>query len=70
MRRTSEIWRASYVEGALKSKINLFSDTELRPIKREMMFQLHNLLPAVVSADPDLIYVTEDNIDGLSVIGK
>ena len=58
------VWRA------LKSKINLFSDSELRPIKREMMFQLHNLLPAVVSADPDLIDVTEDNIDGLSVIGK
>ena len=55
---------------ALKSKLNLFSDSELRPIKREMMLQLHNLLPAVVSADPDLIDVTEDNIDGLSVIGK
>ena len=58
------VWRA------LKSKIHLFSDSELRPIKREMMFQLHNLLPAVVEADPDLIDVTEDNIDGLSVIGK
>ena len=59
-----DVWRA------LKSKINLFSDSELKPIKREMMFQLHNLLPAVVSADPDLIDVTEDNIDGLSIIGK
>ena len=58
------VWRA------LKKKLNIFSDSELRPIKREMMLQLHNLLPAVVSADPDLIDVTEDNIDGLSVIGK
>ena len=61
---------ADSVWKALKSKVDLFSAPELRPIKREMMLQLQNLLPAVVRADEDLIDVSEDNIDGLSLIGR
>ena len=66
-------WTSSSADSvwkALKSKVDLFSAPELRPIKREMMLQLQNLLPAVVRADEDLIDVSEDYIDGLSLIGR
>ena len=53
----------------LKSKLALFQDPSLKPIKRDLMIQLHNLLPAIATHDADLIDVTEDNIDGISLIG-
>jgi len=56
------VWRG------LKSK--LFSGRDVRPFNREMMLQLNNLLPAVALSDPHLLDVTEENIDGLSIIGK
>lgn len=54
----------------LKKKLAIFQDASLRPIKRDLMIQLYNLLPAVVSEDEDLLDVTEDSIDGISIIGK
>ena len=53
----------------LKAKLALFQDPSLKPIKRDLMIQLHNLLPAIATHDADLIDVTEDNIDGISLIG-
>ena len=53
----------------LKAKLALFEDPSLKPIKRDLMIQLHNLLPAIATHDADLIDVTEDNIDGISLIG-
>ena len=57
------IWRE------LKAKVALFQDPSLKPIKRDLMIQLHNLLPAIATYDANLIDVTEDNIDGISLIG-
>ena len=53
----------------LKAKLALFEDPSLKPIKRDLMIQLHNLLPAIATHAADLIAVTEDNIDGISLIG-
>ena len=59
----ASIWRE------LKAKVALFQDPSLKPIKRDLMIQLHNLLPAIATYDANLIDVTEDNIDGISLIG-
>ena len=53
----------------LKTKLALFQDPSLKPIKRDLMIQLHNLLPAIATNDANLIDVSEDNIDGISLIG-
>ena len=54
----------------LKTKLSMFQDPSLKPIKRDLMIQLNHLLPAIATHDADLIDVTEDNIDGISLIGK
>merc|ERR1719430_991928 len=40
------------------------------PLNREKLMLLANLLPAVAEANPDLIDVHEDSIDGLSILGS
>merc|ERR1712212_785503 len=42
----------------------------MAPLNREKLMLLANLLPAVAEANPDLIDVHEDSIDGLSILGS
>merc|ERR1719233_1389703 len=42
----------------------------MAPLNREKLMLLANLLPAVAEANPDLIEVHEDSIDGLSILGS
>merc|ERR1719500_1881878 len=61
-----EIW------SALLGKIPALEPTAVNgsPLNREKLMLLANLLPAVAEANPDLIDVHEDNIDGLSILGS
>merc|ERR1719505_4559 len=40
------------------------------PLKREKLMLLANLLPAAAEANPDLLDMREENIDGISILGK
>jgi len=40
------------------------------PLNREKLMLLSNLLPAVAEANPDLIDMHEDSIDGISILGS
>ena len=47
---------------------NYFQLNVLTP--REKLMLLANLLPAAAEANPDLLDMREENIDGISVLGK
>ena len=57
------VWRE------LKKKLG-YHKSAMKPIKREEMIKLSNLLPAVVHEDVDLIDVRHEHIDGISIIGR
>ena len=47
---------------------NYFQLNILTP--REKLMLLANLLPAAAEANPDLLDMREENIDGISILGK
>ena len=47
---------------------NYFQLNVLTP--REKLMLLANLLPAAAEANPDLLDMREENIDGISILGK
>merc|ERR1719430_904261 len=68
----SEIWAV-----LLEKMVQQLSETSTpgegeskAPLNREKLMLLANLLPAVAEANPDLIDVHEDSIDGLSILGS
>ena len=48
--------------------MNYFQLNILTP--REKLMLLANLLPAAAEANPDLLDMREENIDGISILGK
>ena len=66
------------IEGESKAPLNRLVNNDIQRIfleignllKREKLMLLANLLPAVAEANPDLIDVHEDSIDGLSILGS
>merc|ERR1719186_1024986 len=61
---TKNIWKA------VKSKVTSLQGASMHPIKREMMFQLKNLLPAIATFDSELLDMDRKNIDGISFLGR
>ena len=65
-------------EGESKAPLNRLVNNDIQRIfleidnlmLREKLMLLANLLPAVAEANPDLIDVHEDSIDGLSILGS
>jgi len=58
------------VWSVVKETIASVHQGEDTPLDRDMMLQLENLMPAIVSESPDLIDVAKENIDGLSLIER
>jgi len=66
----SEIW-AVLLEKLFQQLGQTSGEGESKaPLNREKLMLLANLLPAVAEANPDLIDVHEDSIDGLSILGS
>jgi len=68
----SEIW-AALLEKLYKQLGETLTSIEGEskpPLNREKLMLLANLLPAVAEANPGLIDVNVDNIDGLSILGS
>jgi len=66
----SEIW-AVLLEKLFQQLGQTSGEGESKaPLNREKLMLLANLLPAVAEANPDLIDVHEDSIDGISILGS
>merc|ERR1719209_2379316 len=66
----SEIWAALLEKLGQQLGQTPFGGESRAPLNREKLMLLANLLPAVAEANPDLIDVHEDSIDGLSILGS
>lgn len=55
---------------AVRDKLPSAQQSHLRPVKRDRMLELGALLPAVAVEDPDLLDLTRENIDGISLLGS
>jgi len=54
----------------VKIKVNKLKESSMRPIKRQEMLLLKNLLPAIALEDPTLLDMSRSNIDGISYLGS
>jgi len=61
---TKDIWEA------VKSKVTSLQGASMLSIKRDKMFQLKNLLPAIATLDSELLDMDRKNIDGISFLGR
>ena len=61
---TKDIWEA------VKSKVTSLQGGSMLSIKRDKMFQLKNLLPAIATLDSELLDMDRKNIDGISFLGR
>jgi uncharacterized membrane protein len=66
----SEIWAALLEKLGQQLGQTPFGGESRAPLNREKLMLLANLLPVVAEANPDLIDVHEDSIDGLSILGS
>merc|ERR1719397_2376615 len=66
----SEIWAALLEKLGQQLGQTPFGGESRAPLNREKLMLLASLLPAVAEANPDLIDVHEDSIDGLSILGS
>merc|ERR1719180_244538 len=65
----SEIWAALLEKLKQQLGETPHNGESTAPLNREKLMLLSNLLPAVAEANPDLIDMHEDSIDGLSILG-